>query len=265
MKLASESGSEIATWYLPPAGVDATIVLIHGIRSNRRSMLEHARVLRAAGYGLVLIDLQAHGESSGQNITVGWLERHDVTAAVHFAREQNPLHRIGILGFSLGGGAALLAHDINADAIVVDSVFPSLEDAVRNRVEMRAGHLSPILSAALLAQMKPRLGIDPADIRPIDNINKIGCPLLILCGSDDQHTTVAESLKMFFAAEEPKKLVVFEGARHENLLKHGAAKYKSHLLDFFDGYLLDPSARPDRPMASVETAELTIGSSDIPK
>ena len=83
--LHSESGSEIATWYLSATDAGATIILLHGIRGDRRGMLDHARILHEAGYGLVLIDLQAHGESTGEHITVGWLERHDVSAAVQFA------------------------------------------------------------------------------------------------------------------------------------------------------------------------------------
>lgn len=255
--LQSESGSEVATWYLPATGADATIILAHGIRGDRRAMLAHARILHQAGYGLVLIDLQAHGESPGENITVGWLERHDVTAAVKFVRAQNPDHAIGILGRSLGGAAALLTEDVGVDAMVIEAVFPTLHEAVMNRVAMKAGSLSRLLAPALLCQMKPRLGIDPDEIRPINHIGKIGCPLLVFCGSDDRHTTVAESLKMFFAAEEPKKLVVFEGAGHEDLLRRDPEKYKSHLLGFFDCYLNLPSQTlVKETMSSIETAEL---------
>ncbi len=255
-RLPSESGSEIATWYLPATDADATIVLVHGIRGNRRTMLDHARILHEAGYGLVMIDLQAHGESDGEHITVGWLESHDVSAAVQFAREQNPDHSIGILGRSLGGAASLLAEDVGVDAMAIEAVFPTLHDAVMNRVAMKAGSLSRLLGPALLCQMKPRLGIDPNEIRPIDHIGEIGCPLLLLCGSEDRHTTVAESLKMFFAAEEPKKLVVFEDAGHVHLIKHDPEKYKSHLLGFFRCYLNPPTKAPSqKPMSAIETAE----------
>ena len=83
--IPSESGSMLATWYIPAADSHATVVLLHSIRADRRSMLGRARLFRDAGYTVVMVDLQAHGESPGQHITVGHLERFDVRAAVKFA------------------------------------------------------------------------------------------------------------------------------------------------------------------------------------
>lgn len=75
--LPSDSGSAIATWYLPkaPEGMAATVVLLHPLRGSRRSMLERATLFYRAGFAVVLIDLQAHWESPGQYITAGFLER----------------------------------------------------------------------------------------------------------------------------------------------------------------------------------------------
>ena len=104
----SESGSTIYGWHTHPNTSNGVIVLLHGIRGSRLSMLDRARMLHAAGYATVMIDLQAHGESTGDVITVGHLEQHDVRAAVEFARSEHPNEPIGVLGVSLGGAAALL-------------------------------------------------------------------------------------------------------------------------------------------------------------
>lgn len=87
--LPSESGSNIATWYIPKENAIATVILLHRIRSDRRSMLSRARVLREAGFSIVMIDFQAHGESPGEMITAGHRESHDVRAAVEFVREKS--------------------------------------------------------------------------------------------------------------------------------------------------------------------------------
>ncbi len=57
------------------------VVLVHGIRANRDSMLSRARLLYQQSYSIVMIDLQAHGESSGEMICLGHRESHDVKAA----------------------------------------------------------------------------------------------------------------------------------------------------------------------------------------
>lgn len=235
--LKSKSGSEVATWFIPAPDSTATIVLLHAIRGDRRSMLGHARWLHQQGYSVVMVDLQAHGESPGEHITVGHLESHDARAAVEFARQQNPNHRIGVIGRSLGGAAALLAGDLDIDALVLESVYPTIHEAVHNRVAMRLGWLSHLVTPSLLCQLRPRLGITPQDLRPIDHITQTSCPVLITSGDKDEHTPIDETRRLFEAAADPKEISVFENAAHADLLSHTPEQYKRDVGEFLSRYL----------------------------
>ncbi|MGZ0166109.1 MAG: alpha/beta hydrolase, partial [Planctomycetales bacterium] len=82
ISLKSDSGSTVAGWHILADDSRGVIVLLHGIRGSRRSMLGRARMLYGEGYSIVMIDLQGHGESSGEQITIGHLENHDARAAV---------------------------------------------------------------------------------------------------------------------------------------------------------------------------------------
>ena len=82
--IESESGSKLAAWYAPSPGSTATIILLHPVRSDRRSMLDRASFFADHDYDVLLIDMQAHGESPGENITSGHREKLDVAAAVDF-------------------------------------------------------------------------------------------------------------------------------------------------------------------------------------
>jgi fermentation-respiration switch protein FrsA (DUF1100 family) len=233
----SESGSRIAAWCIPAEESEATVILLHGIRGDRRSMLGRAKLLHQAGYSVVLIDLQAHGESPGAQITIGHLEQHDVRAAVSYVRMMQPNHRIGVIGVSLGGAAALLGSPLDVDALVLESVYPTITDAVHNRVAAQVGPLSYVLSPLLLCQLQPRLGISTRDLRPIDKMADVACPLLVASGDVDRHTTIAETQLMFESAIEPKQLVIFKGAAHIDLLNHDRQKYKEEILGFLETYL----------------------------
>jgi len=204
-------------------------------------MLGRARLLNEAGYCVVLMDMQAHGESSGDMITFGFLEGHDVRAAVDYAKWMEPTHRIGIVAWSLGGAATLLHSPLGIDAAVLEAVYSSLEEAVSNRVAMRFGLLAHILTPALLFQLPLRLDLSASDLRPIDHIRELGCPVLIAVGELDQHTTLAETERLFGAALLPKQLVVFEGAEHVDLLEHDAEKYSNAVLPFLDTHLRAPA------------------------
>ena len=115
ISLRSDSGAEISGWHLKASSSKGVIVLLHGIRSSRLDMLQRARMFYKAGYSSIMIDLQAHGESSGEHITMGFLEKHDVTAAVSYARSQHLGEALTVLGLSLGGASALLASPLDID------------------------------------------------------------------------------------------------------------------------------------------------------
>ncbi len=241
--IESESGSRLATWYAEADHSTATVVLLHGLRANRESMLDRARLLRRAGYSIVMIDLQAHGESPGEHITVGRLERLDAQAAVLYARTRNPDHKIGVIGCSLGGAAALLGSPLDVDAMVIESVYPTVTEAVHDRVSAQVGPLSHILAPLLLCQLQPRLGVSTDALRPIDRIDEVECPLLIANGDEDHHTTLAETQRMFERAKTPKQLVIFTGAAHVDLLAHDPEKYAQEVIPFLKIHLLNRSDR----------------------
>ncbi|MCP4184183.1 MAG: alpha/beta hydrolase [Hyphomicrobiales bacterium] len=113
------------------------VLLLHGIRSDRRSMIGRARLLFRAGYSVLLIDLQAHGESTGERITFGYLETESVVAAIKYARAKWPNERLAIIGTSLGGAAAVFAaKQQRADVYILEAVYSSLRDATENRLKL---------------------------------------------------------------------------------------------------------------------------------
>ena len=239
--LSSKSGSSVAGWNCRNENRKGVVVLVHGIRGSRVSMLDRARMLYADGYSAVMIDLQAHGESTGEAITVGHREQHDVRAAIQFARHQYPGQPVGLIGVSLGGASALLGSPLSIDAMVLESVFPNLRDAVHNRVAGILGPLSWVPAELLLVQLKPRLGIDVESVRPIDHIREVGCPVYVISGTLDCHTTADETESMFATAREPKRLWLVEGAAHQDLMQFDRAKYSKQVLAFFDQYLAQPT------------------------
>ena len=232
----SKSGAMISAWYAEAANANATVILLHPLRQSRNYMLDRAKFLLDAGYSVLLIDLQAHGESLNDNITFGYLEKYDIQAAVADVRKKHPDHKIAIIGNSIGGAAAILGSPLEVDAMVLESVYPTLEKNIYNRVQKRVGveYISQILTQLLTWQIKPRLGIDVAELRPIDKIGDVGCPVLILAGQMDPRTTIEDSRNLFAAAKEPKEMEVFEAAKNENFHRFEPEKYQQLVLVFLN-------------------------------
>lgn len=145
----SDSGAALRGWFVAGRPRGGAVVLMHGVRANRMSMVERARILHASGFSVLLFDFQAHGESPGKRITFGYLEALDAEAAVAFARQRLPGERIGAVGTSLGGAAALLGPaPLPVDALVLESVYPDIRSATANRIR-----------AVVSAQVGPLVGV----------------------------------------------------------------------------------------------------------
>ena len=140
VEFPSESGATIHGWFIPGKKGTGAIVLMHGVRANRLSMLDRARFLSHAGYFVLLFDFQAHGESTGEHITFGYLESRDAQAAVSFLSANAPNEKVGVIGVSMGGAATLIASPpLDVKAMVLEMVYPSLKQAVSDRLTMRLG------------------------------------------------------------------------------------------------------------------------------
>ena len=240
IELQTDNG-KVAGWYSPPAASSSshsTVLLLHPNGGDRRDMLSRAKLIRAAGFTTLLIDLPAHGESMGSHVSAGYFEKSAVCQAVQFIRRRTPEHKIVILGRSLGGAAAVLASP-DVDALVLEAVYPTIADAVHNRVELRLGPIHYVIAPLLLMQMEFRLGIDKRHLRPVDQINQIRCPVLIVAGDLDERTTAEETQQLFAAANAPKKLALFSGAAHQDLLAYDSEKYKTEVLGFLRAALQD--------------------------
>lgn len=235
------AGHDIAGWWTDTHHGLPVVLLLHAVRADRDTMVARAQLLQKHGFSTLLIDLQAHGETPGTAITFGKRESADVVAAVAWIKGRAPNRKIGVIGCSLGGASALLApQPLGVDAVVLEAVYPRLRLAVENRVRLRLGSLTPWVTPLLLWQLTPRLHLRLSDLEPIRSIPYLAAPVLIAAGSDDQHTTLAESQELFAAASVPKELWIVPGAKHQDLLALNAAGYEAHVVQFLVDRLRGP-------------------------
>jgi len=228
----------VSGWLIRGTPHHGAVLLLHGVRSDRRAMLERARLLGRSGYSVLLIDLPAHGESTGTRITFGLREGAGVRAALDFLRHELPGEPIGVIGVSLGAASMVLSKATPPpNAVVLESMYPTIEEAVTDRLTRRLGAAGRAVAPLLLWQLPLRLGITADDLRPVVDISSLHAPVLVMSGTLDQHTTLAESRHIFEAAAEPKEFWAVEGAAHVDLLTHAPQAYASRVLPFLANHL----------------------------
>ena len=231
-----QAPGQVSAWFSPGQPGRGAMLLLHGVRSHRGQMLARARLLHEAGLGVLLIDLPAHGESSGDRISFGWRESQGVAAALNFLRRELPQEKIGVIGVSLGGASLLLlppAQRGPLQAVVLESVYPTIEEAVHNRLRLRIGELlSRGLAPLLLSQLPLRLGVEPSQLRPEQALRQLDAPVLVAGGQLDTQTPPAETQRMAAAAPQLQVLWLVEGAHHTDLQAFAPELYRQRVLAF---------------------------------
>ncbi len=101
VSLQTSDGITLSGWYIPPQN-GTVIIALHGGGSNRLGVLPHALLLIEQRYGMLMMDMRAHGASGGQVFVDGWQSPIDVRAMVDYLRSRPEVEHIGALGLSMG-------------------------------------------------------------------------------------------------------------------------------------------------------------------
>lgn len=226
----STSGSLIHAWYSRGRPGAGAVLLLHGVGANRSAMLGRAEFLHDDGFTVLAPDFQAHGESPGEHITFGALESLDAAAAMAYLHSLLPAERIGVIGVSMGGAATLLGPGpLPANAFVLESVYPTIRNAVSDRLAAWFGPLSGVgrwFTSAVINAVGSETGVTESQLQPIDRIGRIHAPLLLLAGTADRYTPLVEAESLYAHAPAGKSFWAVVGAGHEDLHEYDRPEYE---------------------------------------
>jgi dipeptidyl aminopeptidase/acylaminoacyl peptidase len=236
------SGERLAAWYVPSRN-RAAVILVHGTNAERSSLLDEARLLAAAGFGVLALDLPGQGLSAGHT-TWGEGERLAVGAALGWlaSREEIDPARIGAFGLSFGGYVLLqaAARDPRIRAVVLASTPEDL-DAETRRANARFGLLSRL--PALWVLHRRRGSVD--ELPPSAAVRALAPrAVLIVGGERDCMVPPPAARALFEAAAEPKQLWIVPGAGHAGFSTAAPQAYAERLAGFFAVALGGDPGRP---------------------
>lgn len=243
--LKAADGLTIKGTFLPGASnTSPGILMLHGVQSSRAQFRRSALWLQAQGFAVLAIDFRGHGESAQVQRSFGVHESGDARAAFNWLKARQAGAKIGVVGASLGGAAALIGDTgpLPADAMVLQSVYPDIRHAIRNRIATRAGLAVATFAEPLLSFQAPlRYGRWPDAISPITAISKFRGPVLIIGGSADLSTPPDETRALARAAGEKGQLWMVEGANHPEIAAMDSDAYRQRIGAFFKDRLSPPA------------------------
>lgn len=194
----TSDGVVLNAWLHAPEPGQPIVIVFSGNGGNRGDRLPLGAGLADQGVGVLLTDYRGYGGNPGHPTESGLAM--DARAALEFVEDRYSQHAVVYFGESLGAGVAIgLAATVRPSALILRSPFTSLVDAAREHY--------PWLPVDLM--LKDRY---PS----IDAIAEIAVPTLVIAGDNDSLVPLSQSVALYEAAPGPKRLLVIEGAGHND-------------------------------------------------
>jgi hypothetical protein len=221
-------GLRLAGWFVPatpgdPADrvgrVRPAVLVCNGNGGDRSMRASLAAALARMGLAVLLFDYRGYGGNPGHPTEEGLAA--DARAALGYlaGRPEVDPERVIYFGESLGAAVALrLATERPPAALVLRSPFASLAEVGRRHY--------PVLPVSLLLRDR----YDSAALA-----GRLDAPLLVVAGGRDQIVPASHSRRLFEAAPQPKRLVVLDGADHNDDELLAGPRLLAELRTFLDG------------------------------
>jgi pimeloyl-ACP methyl ester carboxylesterase len=233
LPIRTPDGLTLAATYWPGRRPDSpAILLLHGVKASRASTASTAAWLNGLGYAALTIDFRGHGGSDLAERSFGLRESVDARAAFEWLKRRQRGARVAVIGHSLGGAASLLGPSgpLPADALVLQAVYPDIRRAIRNRIADRLGAAPARLLEPLLSfQSKPRFGVWPGRLSPLEALKLYPGPVFVLGGGEDSYTPPEETRALFAAAPGAKSLWIVPGRGHAAMGELSDEEYRERI------------------------------------
>jgi dipeptidyl aminopeptidase/acylaminoacyl peptidase len=209
---------ELSAWYYNEGSTTPLVILFHGYTAEKTCMLQEAKLLLGMGMSVLLVDFRGSGGSSESYTTIGVCEAEDVAAVVDYANQALPHASTILLGQSMGAVAILRAvhtHAITPDAVILEAVFDTMLNTVRNRFALMKAPAFPA-AELLIFWGGVQFGFNGFTHNPVDYATSLRCPVLFMHGTDDPRAKLSEGRRVFDAVPGEKIFKAFASVGHES-------------------------------------------------
>ena len=190
-------------------GSRSTALVLHGWRDCAIKYLFLARLYdKELGYNVVVPDIYAHGQSDGDVIRMGWLDRLDMA---HWLK-MFPHDTVVVHGVSMGGATAMMMSGepvpdgVKDIRFIDDCGYTSVWDEFKGELKNQFGLPSfPLLNAASML-CGIRYGWTFKEASALEQVKLCNHPMLFIHGDSDTFVPTEMVYRLYEAKPQPKEL-----------------------------------------------------------
>ncbi len=231
------AAGRLSAWHIPHPHRRGMVLLFHGYQGCKAHLLAEAKAFHEMGYACFLIDFPGSGGSEGDATTVGRREALDVARTVDYVRDHWHNETLILFGASMGSAAILRAvdvHRVEPDGVILECPFDRLVNAVAARCRIMG--LPAFPAARLLVFWGGLLvGFNGFRHNPVDYARGVRCPVLLLHGTNDVKTPVAQVERIYAKLAGDKTVHYFEGLGHESYVAKRPEEWRRQVRRFLLG------------------------------
>lgn len=217
------------------------VICVHGYRSfGQRDMAFVASKFSEQQYNMLIPDLRAHGQSTGNIIGMGWLDRLDLLKWIDEVLTIEPQAEIVLFGGSMGAATVMMVSGEtlpkNVKGLIVDcgysSVYSEFGAMLRSAFKLPA---FPILTIADRWAEK-KVGYSLKEASSVAQLAKNDLPTLFIHGTGDKfvpHQMLYENME---ATNGVKESLIIENAPHLSSFIYEPTHYFDTVFEFIARY-----------------------------
>jgi fermentation-respiration switch protein FrsA (DUF1100 family) len=237
------SENKVVATYIPAAqSTTKTVIISHGYKGNRETMANYAKMFHDMGFNALVPDDRGHGESSGDYITFGWLDRLDylkwINRVINYVGTDS---QIVLFGVSMGGATVEMVSGESlpsqVKALIADCGYASIREELiyllKQQYRLPKYPVEPLVSEI----NKRHSGFYLGSASSVDQLAKNDRPILFIHGGKDTYVPVKMAYENYRATKAPKQLWIVKNATHAESFWYDPEAYRRRVQGFLKTYL----------------------------
>jgi pimeloyl-ACP methyl ester carboxylesterase len=232
VEFTTEAGYPLRGWFTRGSrSPEVAIIVLPGMSGDTQMALADSEVLAKAGYSTLIYEHRSCSDPALLH-SGGYLEAEDLVSAVQYLASRGDVRHIGVLGFSTGGTAALLAaaRTPRIEAVIAQGVPASLLGDARVGFDTTLS-FERVFAELVLKFFSLEAGLSSTGVtEPVEVIGRISPrPVLLIYGEYE----ASKGQTLFAQAGDPKELWVVPGVGHGGYRAVNPQDYAYRVAGFF--------------------------------